>query len=113
MKEKLIRYENILNQIIKQTKTIRCEVKTLLKNTSMAKHIGAIHEGNKSFKCDTYDYSCSQKGNMNTHVALVHEGKKPFKRDICDYSSFQKIRMNTHVASVHEGKELFECDICD
>ena len=67
----------------------------------------------KTFKCNICDYSCPQKGYMNTHVASVHNGKKQFKCDICGYSCSQKSHMNRHVASVYEGKKPFKCDICD
>ena len=83
------------------------------KETNLTKHIGAIHEENKPFKCDMCDYSCSQKKSMNIHVASVHKVKKPFKCDICGYSCSQKGNMNNHVAAIHERMKQFKCDIWD
>ena len=71
----------------------------LTNKTILAKHIGAIHEGNKAFKCDICDNSYSQKGSMERHVASVHEGKKPFKCYICDYSCSLKHQIKQHVSS--------------
>ena len=48
-------------------------------------HVTSVHKGEKPFKCDICDYSCSRKGNLNRHVSM-HEGNKPFKCDICGYS---------------------------
>ena len=73
-------------------------INTVANNTILAKHISAIHEGKKPFKCDICDYRSSQKGCMNTHVASVHEGKKPFKCDICDYRCSQKGYMKQHIS---------------
>ena len=51
----------------------------------MKRHIESVHEGKKPFKCETCEYTYSQKSHLNQHVAKVHEGKKPFKCQICDY----------------------------
>ena len=47
------------------------------------------------------------------HIEAIHDGKKWFKCDICDYSSFYKSHIRSHASLVHEGKKLFNCDICD
>ena len=33
----------------------------------LAKHIAAVHERKKQFKCDICDYSSSKKNHMNRH----------------------------------------------
>ena len=45
---------------------------------------------------------------MKRHVAAVHEGKKPFKCEICTYRSSKKLDMNGHVATVHKVKNKLE-----
>ena len=51
----------------------------------MKEHIFEIHEeGKKPFKCDIFDQSFSQKGNLSKHTASVHDSNKLFKCDICD-----------------------------
>ena len=37
-----------------------------------------VHGVMKTFKCETWDYRCYQKGDLNRHVEFVHEVKKPF-----------------------------------
>ena len=75
--------------------------------------MASIHEGKKAFKCESCDYSCSQKNSLKQHFLSVHEGIKPFKCDMCDYKCLQNSDIKKHVALVHEGKKLFQCKLCD
>ena len=83
---------------------VKYAVKALL---MWAQHIAAIHEGKKPFKCDTCDYSCSEKGSMKKHVSSVHEGKKSFKCEVCNSSCSEKSNLNQHVALVHEVRKPY------
>ena len=65
------------------------------------------HQGNIPFKCESCDYKCLLKENLQQHVASVYEGKKPFKCKCCDYSCCLEDDLLQHVASVHEGKKPF------
>ena len=60
-----------------------------------------MKEKNK-FKCDIYEYICSQKGQMKQHASSVHEGNKPLKSEYFSHSHYAKDILNNHVATVHE-----------
>ena len=47
----------------------------------------------------------SRKGNLKNHVASVHEDNKPFKCDTCEYSCSEKQQMKLHFFKKHEGKQ--------
>ena len=51
----------------------------------MKRHVVAVHEEKKSFKCIICEKGFAQKGKLKIHVATVHEEKKPLKCKICDY----------------------------
>ena len=53
--------------------------KTILQPESKKRHNTIVHEGKKPFKCLIYNYSASEKQNLNKHIASVHEEKRPFK----------------------------------
>ena len=46
------------------------------KKNSLKSHVASVHEGNKPFKCDICDYSCSLKQYMKQHVAKKHKGNQ-------------------------------------
>ena len=48
-------------------------------SNDMNKHVESVHERKKPSKCNTCDFTFSQKGHMKSHVASVHEEKKPYK----------------------------------
>ena len=68
----------------------------------MKRHVTAVHENKKPFKCEICDYSFSQKGGLEQHVAAIHEKKKLYKCDICDKEFTLKQNMSRHVASIHD-----------
>ena len=39
------------------------------------KLVSSVHEGKKPFKCESCDYYCDQKYDLQHHVATVHKGK--------------------------------------
>ena len=57
-----------------------------------------VHEKNKPFKCDIWDYSCFQKGDMKKHVASVYEGDKPSNCDICNNCFPKRDKLKRHVS---------------
>ena len=58
---------------------VKCVGKYFNTKNNLTAHVTSVHEGNKPFKCEECDYSCSIKNLMKLHVASVHEGKKTFK----------------------------------
>ena len=73
-------------------------------NGNLKKHVSAVHERKKQFKCGICDASFGLKSSLNRHVATVHEERKMFKCDICNATFGQKGHMNLHIAKVHEGQ---------
>ena len=87
----------------------------------MDKHVAAVHEEKKPFKCDSCDYHCSLKIHMKTHshcnTFTLHWFMKKRNHSnvtfVTKYSFKLKSHMKTHVASVHERKKPFKCHIWD
>ena len=42
------------------------------------RHISAVHEERKGFKCKIYEKSFSYKSKMEKHMTSIHEGKQAF-----------------------------------
>ena len=53
---------------------------------SLKKHISAIHNGYKGYKCGSCSKAFSQESNLKRHVHTVHEGKKDHNCELCDKS---------------------------
>ena len=81
---------------------------------NLNKHINAIHEKIKPFKCDLCDYACSQKSSMNSHKKHVHEGFK-FTCDSCDKQFSSRRNLTAHVEGYHNKNKdsNIYCDPCD
>ena len=92
----------------KTFKSESCEYSSVSQN-DMKQRIASIHEGKKSFKCALFVYSCDLKIDMHQHIASVHEGQKPVKCNSCSYTCNQKSDLQRHVAFTHEGKKPFKC----
>ena len=58
--------------------TSKCEIcdKRFINKTSLAKHIGAIHEGKKPYECDICGKVFNGEQNFKSHIESVHEKKK-------------------------------------
>ena len=54
------------------------------KKNAMNKHNTKVHEGKKTFKCESSDKSFVRKQNLNEYVVAILEGKKPFKCFFCN-----------------------------
>ena len=105
----------IKHDVSTQKKPFKCEscdYHCYLKG-ELQKHVATVHEGKKPFNCESCDDSLNLKGNLSQDIASVHKGKKPFKCKFCDYCCDQKSDLQKHAASVHEGKKPFKCKSCD
>ena len=71
----------------------------------MDKHISAVHEGKKPFKCSICDKSFGRKSHMELHISAVHEEKKPFECLLCKEGFTRKENMQKHISSVHEKEK--------
>ena len=71
----------------------------------MDKHISAVHEGKKPFKCTICDKSFGRKSHMELHISAVHEEKKPFKCLLCTEGFTRKDNMQKHISLVHESEK--------
>ena len=67
----------------------------------LVESIQKVHEGKKSFKCESCDFSFDLEISLQQHVASLHEGRSPFKCESCDNSFDLKSSLQQHVASVH------------
>ena len=47
---------------------------------NLQKHVEAVHEGIKPFKCSVCDVKFANEQNLKTHIETIHEGIKSFKR---------------------------------
>ena len=54
-------------------------------------HISLVHEGKKSFDCNSCEASFEDKSNLERHIASVHEEKMPYT---CGNSFNQKFGLN-------------------
>ena len=75
-------------------------------SNDLQQHVGSVHEGKKSFKCETCDITSSVKGgDLHRHITSnheVHERKKPQTCEFCDYSCLRGGDLKQHVTSAHE-----------
>ena len=71
----------------------------------MDKHISAVHEGKKPFKCTICDKRFGRKSHMELHISAVHEEKKPFKCLLCNKGFTRKENLQSHISLVHESKK--------
>ena len=53
---------------------------------NLNKHIEAIHEGHKDYKCESCGKSLSGAGTLRKHIYTVHEGHKDHKCESCSKS---------------------------
>ena len=55
----------------------------------------------------------SSQGILKKHISAVHDGIKPFKCEICCSNFAFNAGLRIHIATVYEGKRPNECIICD
>ena len=52
----------------------------LANKQNLKKHVEAVHEGIKPFKCSVCDVKFANKQNLKKHIETIYEGIKSFKR---------------------------------
>ena len=76
------------------------------------KHIRAVHEKQKPYKCESCDSSFAQGAHLRAHVTAIHLGIKPYKCEICDANFGSYNAHEYHVRSVHNKIKPFSCEHC-
>ena len=89
-----------------------CDYQTEWGKSHLDRHIRAIHDRIKDFKCPFCEISCSQKGNLRLHIDQVHKNIRKFSCDQCDYKSNFKNDIAKHKKSVHEKTKDIQCKSC-
>ena len=79
----------------------------------MKKHIATVHEGKRSYKCQSCNSKFHSKDGLNRHVITIHEGKKPYTCKICNLTFTQSSNLTVHIARVHEKLKRHKCELCD
>ncbi|XP_065217233.1 zinc finger and BTB domain-containing protein 41-like [Planococcus citri] len=90
----------------------RCDIclRNYSSKNSLKKHIRAIHDGQKPYKCPECDKSFSAKCNLKTHV-IIHSSEKPFQCSSCDECFRDPSSKRRHELS--HGEARFFCAVCD
>lgn len=75
------------------------------------KHIRALHEKSRPFKCSECASEFAFQDGLSRHVAMVHREARPFKcpEPGCDKQFKQKAHAEKHHASVHEKLKPCVC----
>ena len=89
-----------------------CDYQTEWGKSHLDRHIRAIHDQIKDFKCPFCEISCSQKGNLRLHIDQVHKNIRKFSCEQCEYKSNFKNDIAKHVKSVHEKTKDIQCSSC-
>ena len=53
----------------------------------------------------------TNKQDLKKHVEAVHEGIKPFKCSVCDVKFANKQHLKKHIETIHEEIKPFKCTI--
>ena len=69
------------------------------------------HSGEKLFRCEQCNYSCTQAGDLKRHK-LKHTGENPFACKQCSYSCSRSNGLKLHMLS-HTGEKPFACKQCN
>ena len=68
------------------------------------------HSGEKPFRCEQCNYSCTQAQNLKRHL-LNHTGEKPLTCKQCIFSCKHSNGLKYHMLS-HTGKKPIACKQC-
>ena len=93
------------NQNLVENSVHKCDncAKTFKLPHHLKRHIEAVHDKKKSFKCrvPSCRKSFTEKANLKQHIEGVHQGKKPYNCEICN-RSYTKRHMKAHKARTSE-----------
>ena len=64
--------------------------------------------GEKSNKCNQYDYESSQAGDLRRHLK-IHSGEKSNKCNQCDFASSRVDSLSNHL-KIHKGENWKQCN---
>ena len=70
-----------------------------------------FHAGEKSHKCNQYDYASVQMGLLRRHLR-THTGEKPYKCNQCEFSSIAAGNLTRHLKT-HTREKTYKCNQCD
>ena len=71
----------------------------------LKKHISAVHDGIKPFKCEICCSSFAFNAGLRIHIAAVYEGKRPNECIICDAKFTRKADLKIHIDAVYEKEK--------
>ena len=72
----------------------------------MGRHIKAMHDKIKDFKCDKCKYACSDEYALKKHIKHIHDKIKDFKCDKCKYECSTNRDLKRHKKKVHDKKNV-------
>ena len=101
-KEKLNRHIGFL--VCRNRQAVSCRKEAL----PIKKKPFKCNKRNNDYKCNDFNASFSQKGDLNRHVISVPEGKNTFICNFCDACFSHKGNLNRHIKSFHEKKKPFK-----
>ena len=62
-----------------------------------------MHEGQKSYKCDSCGISFSVPGYLKKHVNIIHEGKRNYACDFCEKTLSRSGTLKKHIKRINLG----------
>ena len=107
-----VTWRNVLKQFLRKRNlsNVKSVTNISLKHY-MKEPVESIHEGNKPFKCEICDSTCSTDLNPRIWNSMLQRfmiKKIPFKCEICDYTFARKGHVKKHVESFQEKKKSFK-----
>jgi hypothetical protein len=81
--------------------------------SNLKQHTHAVHLKVKNYKCTQCSYKCGLKTGLNRHIKTVHLKVKNYKCTQCSYKAGTNHNLKTHIKIVHLKTQDFQCDHCD
>ena len=91
-----------------ETKCPFCEA--IFEKAHLKRHVLAVHEGIKRFKCNHCGKKYFEKKRLNGHIKKDHDKIRDEKCIQCGKLYFSKDVLNQHIKNIHKQ---FSCHICD
>ena len=83
-------------------------------STSLRKHVKAIHEKLKQYKCKYCDKLYGYSTHLSVHIKTHEDGKiKRYSCHICLKTFGTNQAMNLHIRYIHENMKDHKCNICN